>query len=75
MTDINANLNNAECIVTKANIGSNTFVNICNGTERVVAWGAADWTSAIAVSVLVGTMLLLVVGGICAGLYALWDNR
>lgn len=32
-----------DCIQTIANIGSNTYVNICNGTQNVVQWGTFDW--------------------------------
>jgi len=31
-----------DCIQQINNIGSTTYVNICNGAENIVNWGSAD---------------------------------
>jgi hypothetical protein len=60
MPDINANINSAECIVSKTNFGSSTFVNICNGNETVVPWAFGDWVAFGTVGILLGALLGMV---------------
>lgn len=60
--DINANINSAKCIVEQSNIGSTTYVNICNGTHQAVAWGSADWFAlCFGLSIIVAFVWLVVV--------------
>jgi hypothetical protein len=40
---IEANLNNADCIKQFSNVGSTTYVNICNSAQHIVPWGSGDW--------------------------------
>jgi len=57
-TNLNANLNNSECIHSISNVGSTTYVNICSNTQNVVPWGSADWIGAIIfVSIVIGAIL------------------
>lgn len=58
-TNINANINNAECIKSTNKIGETVYQNICNGQLNTVPWGAADW----AIIVLFGGMLLTIIIG------------
>lgn len=73
--ETNANVNLASCIKETSNIGSNTYHNICNGTQRVVEWGTGDWLGAIGLSILAGTVCLVVVGVVIAFLYSLITDR
>lgn len=55
-------LNQSKCIQEVVNVGSHTYVNICNGVSTTVPWGVGDWLSIGALSLLIG---ILVVGA-CA---------
>jgi hypothetical protein len=36
-----------DCIKDILGIGQTTYVNICNGTQHLVPWGAGDWVIGI----------------------------
>jgi len=60
MPDINANINSAECMVQKTNLGSSTFVNICNGNEIIVPWAFGDWLVASILGVFITALVIAV---------------
>ena len=41
MTETNVNL--AECMKPQLGVGETVYYNVCNGTTKVVPWGAGDW--------------------------------
>ena len=45
------------CLKEVSNIGSTTYMNICDGTSSVVAWGSADW---FLLGVLIVSVILLI---------------
>ena len=49
-----------DCIQQINNIGSTTYVNICNGAENVVSWGSFD----ILGTILAGLLCVLLVGAV-----------
>lgn len=69
--DVNANL--ARCIQEAHNIGSTTFVNICNGHTTVVNWGMGDWALALAGGAicLLGVTILII--GVVGIVVESWD--
>jgi len=48
--NIDVDLNKAECIKVIRDIGSRTYVNICDGSQQdiLVPWGTGDWLGAVA---------------------------
>lgn len=66
-TDINLNQTMTLCLRTIRDIGSTTVQNICNGTTTTVPWGSADWAGALALSTIIGGLILIVLGFIVAG--------
>lgn len=66
--DVNANINQAECMVTKTHLGYDTFVNVCTGVTRNVDWTAFDWgaltfllaLALLALAMLVGLIIMVV---------------
>lgn len=55
MNDLTINQNIAECLRSVNDIGGAKHVNICNGSESWVPWGAIDW----ALYGMVGAALLM----------------
>lgn len=47
--------NNNECIKSYSNIGSTTYVNICNNETTSVPWGSGEWVgySLVAIALIV----------------------
>lgn len=58
---VTADVNTAECILKKTNFGYDTVHNICDGTQRIVEWGAGDWFGAAALGTLIGFVWLIIV--------------
>lgn len=56
---MNIDLN--QCVKTVVNIGSTTFVNICDSTEVTVTWGYGDWVVAAVLGSLVLTLAVMLV--------------
>lgn len=40
---IDANINNVNCLVTKTHFGYDTVINICANTVRDIEWAFGDW--------------------------------
>jgi len=55
MSDLKLGFGYSKCIHEVHNIGTTTYVNICDGSRMVVEWGWGDW----AVSILVTTLVLV----------------
>lgn len=69
--DVNANINQAECMVTKTHLGYDTFVNVCTGVTRNVDWTAFDWgalafllTLALVAMAMVVAMIIMTVAAV-----------
>lgn len=60
-SEVTANLNSVECLVTKTHIGHDTIINICTNAQRDIAWAAGDWASAAGIGVLGLLMLIALV--------------
>lgn len=52
----------ANCIVHQNYIGRTVYVNICDGTQRAVEWGAGDWVSCIAASICIALLMSVLIG-------------
>ena len=63
MTDVNANLNNTNCIVTKSHFGYDAMINICSGKTTNVDWAFGDWC-ALTFVIFIGLLLLGMIIGI-----------
>lgn len=59
---IDANLNNVNCLVTKSHFGYDTIHNLCTGTITELAWSVGDWGRFIVLS----TASVLLVGLVAA---------
>lgn len=58
--DLNLNQQSLEhCLKQINNIGSTTYVNICDGTTHTVPWGSLGWIVAAFAIVLIITMVVI----------------
>lgn len=59
--DVNANINSAQCMVTKNHVGFDEFINICTGSKTLVDWTFLDWTGASFVVFIVILLVALII--------------
>lgn len=70
--DVNANI--AECIKSVGHFGGETYMNICNGAETHVPWGATDWILSISLIIIVVIVAAFAVVGLIALIKQGLDN-
>jgi len=47
------NVNKAECLIRKTELGYDRVVNICTNTEMYISWGVGDWAKALLILLIV----------------------
>lgn len=60
--DINANVNNVNCIVQKKYLGYDLYHNICTGTSTTVDWTVWNWLGTGSLFLVIAILLCLFVG-------------
>ena len=66
------NFNAVNCLKEVADLGHTTYVNVCNGAQSTVPWGAVDWMG----FVLLTAIVLLLLGFFGTMLFKLlFDNN
>jgi hypothetical protein len=72
--DMNITFNHLQCLKTSANWGSDHYYNICNGVEKIVPWGSLDWTGAIGLGCIAGSLVAMGVAVIAATAYNIYEE-
>lgn len=70
MSDHRFNLDFSRCIHEVNNIGSTTYVNVCDGSRQVVEWGLGSWLL-VGITSLIFISVAAMLGGLA---YKIWKT-